>query len=61
MVIQKKELMMLLKPYYWVNLILSCSYVFCKKLDVLCHFVFTPTEDSCELDTVSNILFFCFD
>lgn len=56
MVIQKKELMLLLKPYYWVNLLLTCSYVFCKKTEVICHYIFTPSENSCELDAVSCLL-----
>jgi len=54
MVIQKKELLVLLKPYYWVNIILTCSYVFCKKTDIFCQYLFSPTEKICELDAVSN-------
>ncbi|XP_060848344.1 thioredoxin-related transmembrane protein 2 homolog [Rhopalosiphum padi] len=50
MVIQKKELLVLLKPYYWVNIILTCSYVFCKKTDIFCQYLFSPTEKICELD-----------
>ncbi|KAL5238180.1 hypothetical protein ACI65C_005590 [Semiaphis heraclei] len=50
MVIQKKELILLLKPYYWINIILTCSYVFCKKTDIFCQYIFSPTEKNCELD-----------
>lgn len=52
--IPKKELMLLLKPYYWINIILTCSYVFCKKTSFLCHYIFTPTEKTCEFDNVSG-------
>jgi len=41
---------LLLKPYYWINIIMTCSYVFCKKTDVLCHCIFAPTEQTCEFD-----------
>ncbi|VVC41306.1 Hypothetical protein CINCED_3A005275 [Cinara cedri] len=51
MLIQKKELLLLLKPYYWVNIILTCSYVFCKKTDILCNYIFAAAEKPCELDT----------
>lgn len=54
MLIQRKELITLLKPYYWVNILLTCSYVFCKKTDIFCQFLFSPTEGTCELDAVSN-------
>lgn len=55
MVIQKKELKLLLKPYYFINLILTCSYVFCKKTDIICHNIFAPADKPCELDTVSSL------
>lgn len=54
MVIQKKELVLLLKPYYWVNIFLTCSYVLCKKLDILCRYIFIATDKICEFDAVSN-------
>lgn len=54
MLIQRKELIALLKPYYWVNILLTCSYVFCKKTDIFCQYLFSPTEGTCELDAVSN-------
>lgn len=57
MVIQKKELLLLLKPYYWVNIALTCSYVFCKKMDLFCQYIFSPTEKTCEFDTVSDLAF----
>ncbi|CAH1732879.1 hypothetical protein AGLY_014447 [Aphis glycines] len=50
MLIQRKELIALLKPYYWVNILLTCSYVFCKKTDIFCQYLFSPTEGTCELD-----------
>lgn len=54
MVIQKKELKLLLKPYYFMNIILTCSYVFCKKTDIICNYIFAPTDKTCELDAVSS-------
>jgi len=54
MLIQRKELIALLKPYYWVNILLTCSYVFCKKTNIFCQYLFSPTEGTCELDAVSN-------
>lgn len=61
MVIQKKELALLLKPYYWVNILLTCSYVFCKKTDFFCNYIFAPTEKTCEFDAVSNYFFYIPD
>ncbi|XP_050529913.1 thioredoxin-related transmembrane protein 2 homolog [Daktulosphaira vitifoliae] len=51
MIVQKKELLILLKPYYWVNIILTCSYVFCKKCEIICNILFVQNENSCQLDT----------
>lgn len=58
MAIHRKDLMVLLKPYYWINIILTCSYVFCKKTDILCQYIFAPTEKTCELDAVSTYHFY---
>lgn len=55
----KKDLILLLKPYYFVNIFLSVSYVFAKKLPMLCWFLFPTSYPQCELDTrESEILFF---
>lgn len=54
MVVQKKELVLLLKPYYWVNIVLTCSFVLCKKVDFLCRYVFAPTDKTCEFDVVGH-------
>ncbi|XP_050425505.1 thioredoxin-related transmembrane protein 2 homolog [Adelges cooleyi] len=51
MIVPKKDLLVLLKPYYWVNVMLTCSFVFCKKNDYVCRHLFEPTDTSCELDT----------
>ncbi|KAK3914023.1 Thioredoxin-related transmembrane protein 2-like protein [Frankliniella fusca] len=53
----KKDLHLLLQPFYWVNILLSLSYVTAKKLPFLCSLVFPAAE--CELDSrESEILFF---
>lgn len=53
----KKDLHLLLRPYYWVNILLSLSYITAKKLPFLCALVFPAAE--CELDSrESEILFF---
>ncbi|XP_053623493.1 thioredoxin-related transmembrane protein 2 homolog [Plodia interpunctella] len=52
-----KDLRQLLKPYYWVNILLSISYVTCKRTAVICNFLFPNAE--CELDSrETEILFF---
>lgn len=54
----KKDLITLLKPYYWVNVILSLSYITAKRVTAICHLVF-PDKTECELDMrESEILFF---
>lgn len=55
MAIHRKDFMLLLKPYYWVNILLTFSYVFCKKTNYICQYIFAPTEKTCELDVVSKI------
>lgn len=53
----KGDLRQLLKPYYWVNILLSVSYVTCKRTSLICNFLF-PDSD-CELDSrETEILFF---
>jgi len=54
-----KEVMLLLKPYYYVNIILSLSYLAAKKITFLCTLVHPPSESQCEFDSrESEILFF---
>ncbi|XP_063371358.1 thioredoxin-related transmembrane protein 2 homolog [Cydia amplana] len=53
----KKDLRQLLKPYYWVNILLSISYVTAKRTSVICNFLFPDVD--CELDSrETEILFF---
>lgn len=56
----KKDLVLLLKPYYWVNILLSLSYLVAKKAPVLCeHLVLGPAAEQCELNgRETEILFF---
>ncbi|KAJ8869165.1 hypothetical protein PR048_030735 [Dryococelus australis] len=55
----KEDFSLLLKPYYFVNLFLSLSYLTAKKAPVVCSFVFPQSETQCELDSrESEILFF---
>ncbi|XP_026756796.1 thioredoxin-related transmembrane protein 2 homolog [Galleria mellonella] len=52
-----KDLRQLIKPYYWINILLSVSYVASKRTSVICNFLF-PGAD-CELDShETEILFF---
>lgn len=46
----KKDLKLLLRPYYLINFILSISYIVAKRLPIICHYVFAQSE--CELDGV---------
>ncbi|XP_041968371.1 thioredoxin-related transmembrane protein 2 homolog [Aricia agestis] len=53
----KSDLKQLIKPYYWVNILLSISYVISKRTSVVCNYLF-PDSD-CELDSrETEILFF---
>ena len=54
----KKDLKLLLKPYYYVNIILSVSYVVAKKLPFVCTFMFPHSEAQCELDSVICKLYY---
>lgn len=55
----KKDLTLIIKPYYLVNILLSISYILVKKTPVLCSYLFTTKESGCELDSrETEILFF---
>lgn len=55
----KKDLTLLLRPYYWVNILLSISYLSSKKIPGLCSYLFPRKEAECELDgRETEILFF---
>ncbi|KDR21125.1 Thioredoxin-related transmembrane protein 2-like protein, partial [Zootermopsis nevadensis] len=55
----KDDLILLLKPYYFVNILLSLSYLAAKKLPFVCSILFPTASPQCELDTrESEILFF---
>lgn len=59
----KKDLTLLIKPYYWVNILLSVSYLLAKKAPGICSYLFAATkkesESECELDSrETEILFF---
>lgn len=54
-----KEVKCLLHPYYWINIILSVSFVFLRLMNPFCQFLFGPGTEACELDMRENeILFF---
>ncbi|XP_031830364.1 thioredoxin-related transmembrane protein 2 homolog [Nomia melanderi] len=53
----KKDLKLLLKPYYLINILLSLSYIVSKRIPVICYYAFAQSE--CELDgRETEILFF---
>lgn len=55
----QKDLVLLIKPYYWVNIVLSLSYLVAKKTPGLCAYIFNRLETECELDgRETEILFF---
>ncbi len=58
----KKDLKLLIKPYYWINILLSLTYVAAKKTPLLCnhlHAYLFPQEEICEFDSrETEILFF---
>ncbi|CAD7088640.1 unnamed protein product [Hermetia illucens] len=56
----KKDLKLLIKPYYWVNILLSFSYIIAKRTPLLCNYLFNlKAEERCELDgRETEILFF---
>lgn len=51
----KDDLILLLKPYYFVNILLSLSYLAAKKLPFVCNIVFPTAILQCELDSVSKV------
>jgi hypothetical protein len=51
----KDDLILLLKPYYFVNILLSVSYLAAKKLPFVCNILFPTASPQCELDTVSRV------
>ncbi|XP_068145809.1 thioredoxin-related transmembrane protein 2 homolog [Drosophila tropicalis] len=59
----KKQLAILAKPYYWVNIFLAISYLISKKTTFVCTRIFHhdngEEEDTCDLDSrEAEILFF---
>jgi len=56
----KKDLKLLIKPYYWINILLSLSYIIAKRTPILCNYLFYQKSDErCELDgRETEILFF---
>lgn len=58
----RKDLVLLLKPYYWVNIVLSLSFVIAKRAPIICQhlkFLFPDDSEMCELGgRESEILFF---
>ena len=55
-----EELKQFSKPYYWVNMVLCLSFIFCKLVDPICSTLFSHYGiEACELDMRENeILFF---
>ncbi|XP_067015422.1 thioredoxin-related transmembrane protein 2 homolog [Anabrus simplex] len=55
----KQDLVLLLKPYYLINIILSLSYIVAKKSPGICTIIFPNSQPLCEFDSrESEILFF---
>lgn len=57
----KKDISLLLKPYYWVNILLSLSYLIAKRAPVVCSYLLPvdAATGDCELDSrETEILFF---
>lgn len=57
----RKELCLLAKPYYWLNIIMALSYIIAKKTIPICNRMFRHNVDNemCELDSrETEILFF---
>lgn len=58
----KKDVVLLIKPYYWVNILMSLSYIVAKRAPMICNYVWTylfNQADQCELDgRETEILFF---
>lgn len=56
----KKDLVLLVKPYYWINILLSISYLVAKRAPIICSHLFLGKDtEQCELDSrETEILFF---
>jgi len=57
----KKQLALLAKPYYWVNILLAISYLLAKKTQFICIRLFNLAgeDEACDLDSREvEILFF---
>lgn len=55
----KKDFRLLSKPYYWVNILLSLSYLIAKRAPYICTYMLPSSENECELDgRETEILFF---
>lgn len=55
----KRDIKLLLKPYYIINILMSVGYVVAKKTPPLCNFLFPTSKPLCELDSrETEILFF---
>ena len=58
----KKDLILLLKPYYWVNILMGLSFLIAKRMPGVCHFFWNylfRQQEECELDgRETEILFF---
>lgn len=54
----KKDLILLLKPYYWVNILLSLSHFIAKRGPFVCNFFFKSKDDKCELDSRETEIYF---
>jgi len=58
----KKDLVLLTKPYYWVNILLSLTYIGAKKAPIVCDYLHPylfQHEEVCEFDSrETEILFF---
>jgi len=48
----KKDLRLLVKPYYLINILLSISYILSKRIPIICNYIFA--RDDCELDGVRD-------
>lgn len=52
----QKDMVLLLKPYYWVNILLSFSYFIAKRGPIICNYTFQ--QESCELDSRETEIYF---
>jgi len=52
----KKDFILLFKPYYLFNILLSLSYLVAKKMPFVCNILFPSSSPQCELDSVSTEL-----